>query len=47
MVQLGRLSHDISIFGNIFMGVGKNRKNIARNIAKNFVDNELDMFNKN
>ena len=47
MVQLGRLSHDISIFGSIFMGVGKNGKNIARNIAKNFVDNGLDMFNKN
>ena len=44
MVQLGRLIHDINILGNTFVGVGKKETDIASNVAKNFVDNGIDIY---
>ena len=46
IVQLGGTFRDIPIFGNILSNVAKKRTDIGRNLGKNFLDKQIDKFNK-
>ena len=46
VVQLARVVYDISIFGNALSSAAKKGTDIARNLEKNFLDKEIDTFNK-
>ena len=46
VVQLGGVVHDIPIFGNVLSSAAKKGTDIARNLEKNFLDKEIDTFNK-
>ena len=46
IVQLGGVLHDIPIFGNILSSVTKKGTDLARDLAKTFLDKQIDMFNK-
>ena len=45
-VQLGGAFHDICIFGNILSSVAKKGTDLARDLGKNFLYKQIDMFNK-
>ena len=44
--QLGGVLRGIPIFGNILSSLAKKATDIARNLAKNFIDKQIDRFNK-
>ena len=46
IVQLGGVLRDVTIFGNILLGEAKKGTDIARNLGKNFIDKQIDRFNK-
>ena len=47
MIQSGGVViYDIPIFGNILSNVPKNATDIARNLGDNFLDKQIDKFNK-
>ena len=46
IVQLGGILRDIPIFGNILSNVAKKRTDVDRNLGKNFLDKQIDKFNK-
>ena len=47
MIQLrGAVIRDIPIFGNILSSVAKKGTDIARNFGKDFLDKQIDKFNK-
>ena len=45
-VQLGGVLRDTPIFGNILSVVSKKGTDIAKNLGKNFLDKQVDRFNK-
>ena len=46
IVQLGGVLHDRPIFGNILSSVTKKGTDLAQDLAKTFLDKEIDIFNK-
>ena len=46
IVQLGGGLCDIVIFGNILSSLAKKGTDIARNLGKNFLNKQIDKFNK-
>ena len=47
MVHLGGVLCDIPIFGNISSNLAKNETNKASYLGKDFLDKQIDRFNKN
>ena len=47
ILQLGWFAiWDVPVFGNFLVNVTKDRIDIAKNYASNFLDKKIDMFNK-
>ena len=46
IVQLEGVLRDIPIFGNILSNKTKKGTDIARNFGKNYLDKQIDRFNK-
>ena len=46
IVQSGGVLCNIRISGNILSSVAKKGRNIARNLGRNFLDKQIDRFNK-
>ena len=46
IVQLGGVLRDIPIYGNILSNKTKKGTDIARNFGKNYLDKQIDRFNK-
>ena len=46
LVQLGRVIRDIPIFDDILLNTAKNGTYIARYLVKDFLDKQIERFNK-
>ena len=46
MIQSGGVIYDLPIFGNILLSVLKKGTDIGRKSRKNFLDRQIDKFNK-
>ena len=46
IIQSGRVILDIPTFGNILPNVARKRTDIARSLGKDFLDMQIDKFNK-
>ena len=46
IVQSRRVLHDIAVFRNVLLSVAKKGTDIAENLGKNFLDKQIDRFNK-
>ena len=44
IIQLGEVTRDLPIFGNVFLGVAEKGTDIVRNLGKYFLDMPIDKF---
>ena len=44
IIQLGEVTRDLPIFGNVFLSVAEKGTDIVRNLGKYFLDMQIDKF---